>query len=108
MAGGLEREPGRRPPGIAPAARTPPGASKSRLPPPRVPQLKRDPALERIAEEIASHNRAFSDTLAAAKHYRSVSTLPNREKFYQNCLVSLRYRRIEIARLIKIYRELGG
>jgi hypothetical protein len=70
----------------------------------RVPVPRRDPALAGIDEEIFYQKRRFNDALEAARHYRNESNLPNREAFYDFHAVSMKFIRLEIARLLRIRR----
>jgi hypothetical protein len=73
----------------------------------RVPARRRDPAIAGIDEEIFYQKRRYNDALEAARHYRSASNLPNREAFYDFHAVSMKFMRIEIARLLRIRRDLS-
>jgi hypothetical protein len=73
----------------------------------RVPAPRRDPALSALDEEIFYQKRRYNDALDAARHYRDGSNLPNREAFYDFHTVSMKYLRVEIARLLRIRRDLS-
>ena len=94
--------------GIEPVAKGPAVSSpwRSYRVPLRVPPPHSSPVLAQIDKEIAWHTRTFDDALRGARHWRSDATARGKAAFHSNCLVTMRYKRIEIARLLRIRREI--
>jgi hypothetical protein len=70
----------------------------------RTPAPKGDSVLDEIDRELFWHKRTFMDALEAARHWR-VATASGRHAFHSHQLTTMKYKRIEIARLLAIRRS---
>ena len=71
----------------------------------RAPPPKGDTVLDEIDRELFWHKRTFMDALEAARHWRAASVASGRHAFHSHQLTTMKYKRIEIARLLAIRRS---